>query len=93
MGKNLSSVEHGRYEIFMTAFKPKKRKEKLASIEGVDGSALPPCKTVLTQQIARANTAYSIWNNAFENNPFVFDPVKNRWLFQNDIYVPNWYDG
>lgn len=70
--------------IFVSAYKPKNGKEPLSSIEGIDGSCLPPCKTFLSQQKARVNCICAIWNNSCESNPPVFYPESNgRQLIDN----------
>ena len=57
------TVNEARLFAFLKVFKPTK-KDPLAGIKGIDGSNLPPCHSVLLQQIKRTNYICSIWNNA-----------------------------
>ena len=62
-GKKIVTVNQARLFSFMKAFKPT-QKNPLAGVKGIDGSYLPPCYSVLLQQILRTNYICSIWNNA-----------------------------
>ena len=62
-GKKIVTVNQDRLFSFMKAFKPT-QKNPLAGVKGIDGSNLPPCYSVLLQQILRTNYICSIWNNA-----------------------------
>lgn len=69
--KNVQFVNEARLLIFSKTIKPKSRKP-MSSIKGIDGSALPPCESVLVQHILRCNSICSVWNNATQLNPEVF---------------------
>lgn len=63
-----SSVNEARLFAFLKEFKPTK-KNPLSGIKGIDGSNMPPCHTVLLQQIKRSNYICSFWNKATEMEP------------------------
>ncbi|KAI9550660.1 hypothetical protein GHT06_005149 [Daphnia sinensis] len=54
---------------------------------------LPPCSSVLMQQIMRANCICSIWNHANEKKPSIFNPEKNGWILRDNKFTPNWFIG
>ncbi len=68
--KNVSFLNEVRLLTFSKTYKPKSR-NPMASIKGIDGSALPPCESVLVQQILRCNSICSVWNNDTQSNPQV----------------------
>ena len=63
-----SSVNEARLSAFLNEFKPSK-KNPLSGIKGIDGSNMPPCHSVLLQQINRTNYICSFWNKATELEP------------------------
>lgn len=72
--KNITSVNEVRFLMFSKFYKPTS-KNPMSSLKGLDGSALPPCLSVLYQQILRANVICSTWNNATVLNPKVVDSL------------------
>lgn len=52
--KEVTSVDECRFVAFMKINKPK-GKMPLAKVKEIDGSLMPPSKTVIFQQIKRAN--------------------------------------
>ena len=67
--KNKStSINEARRIIFERAYKPTKNKP-FGGLKGIDGSNLPPCQSVLLQQIRRANFICFSWNNATDLKP------------------------
>ncbi len=68
--KNLSSVNEARLQSCSKAYKPNAKKP-MSSVKGVDGSSLPPCFSVLHQQVKRTDVICSSWNNATEFKPNV----------------------
>ena len=90
--KNLESVNACRYQMFMKIYKPK-NKNPLSSVKGIDGSSLPPCKSVLMEQIKRTNSVCSIWRNAIEFNPKIIPPNGNGWNLIGGKYSPTWFEG
>ncbi|KAK4009830.1 hypothetical protein OUZ56_018975 [Daphnia magna] len=65
----------------------------MENVRGIDFSMLPPCSSILMQQIMRANCICSVWNNANERMPINFHPEKNGWILRDNKYTPNWYIG
>lgn len=63
-----STVNEARLIAFLKEFKPTK-KNPLSGIKGIDGSNMPPCHTVLLQQMKRTNFICSFWNKATELEP------------------------
>ncbi|KZS09574.1 Uncharacterized protein APZ42_026172 [Daphnia magna] len=76
----------------MKVYKPYGKKP-LVGVKGIDFALLPPCHSVLMQQIKRANLICSIWNNATKMNPRVFPPNENGWVLENSKYTLNWFEG
>ncbi len=52
--KRVKTVDECRFVSFMKVYKPKD-KMLMSKVKEIDGSLMPPCKTVLLQQIKRAN--------------------------------------
>ncbi|KAI9550803.1 hypothetical protein GHT06_005073 [Daphnia sinensis] len=77
----------------MKVYKPKKGKKPMENVKGIDFSLLPPCSSVLMQQIMRANCICSIWNHANEKKPSIFNPEKNGWILRDNKFTPNWFIG
>ncbi|KAI9559499.1 hypothetical protein GHT06_013493 [Daphnia sinensis] len=90
--KRLNSVDDARLEAFKKVYEPKKNKP-LESVKGLDFNNLPPCKTVLLQQMKRVNCICSVWNNATDLQPNIFPPEQNGWNFEGEKYSINWFDG
>ncbi|KAI9556019.1 hypothetical protein GHT06_018585 [Daphnia sinensis] len=65
----------------------------MAKVKGLDGSLMPPCKTVLLEQIKRANSICSIWNKATASNPIAFAPNNNGWSLVDNKYSICWFQG
>ncbi len=76
--KGVKSVDECRFFSCMKVYKPKD-KMLMSKVKGIDGSLMPSCKTVLLQQIKRANSICSIWNNATVRNTTAFAPHNNGW--------------
>lgn len=74
--KGAESVNESRFALFMKVYSPK-GKHPMASVKGIDGSLLPPCRSVLIEQIKRSNAICSFWNSATVLKPTVFPPEKN----------------
>lgn len=91
--KRVSSVNEARFLGFMKVYKPKKGKKPMENVKGIDFSLLPPCSSVLIQQIMRANSICSIWNKADEKMPIMFHPEKNGWILRENKFTPNWFIG
>jgi hypothetical protein len=71
---------------------PSKRKTSFGESKG-DGSLMPPCKTVLLQQIIRDNSICSIWNQASVQNPIVFPPHNHGWVIEDGKFSVYWFEG
>ena len=89
---NICSVYEARLELFLKIYKPK-GKRPLSGVKGVDGSNLPPCKSVLLQQIKRVNVVCSTWNQAHETNPSIISPDGNGWEILNGKYALTQFEG
>lgn len=89
---NLCSINEARLELFLKTYKPKGKKP-LSGVKGIDGSNLPPCKSVLLQQIKRANVICSSWNRADQTRPSTISPDGNGWHIQDEKYTPTWFEG
>lgn len=74
----------------MKVYKPKD-KMLMSKVKGIDGSLMPSCKTVLLQQIKRANSICSIWNNATVRNTTAFAPHNNGWSLVDEKYSICWF--
>ena len=51
----------------------------------IDGSSLPPCKSLLQQKINRANCICLALNSVFTLNPNVFSPQTSGWNIGKDV--------
>ena len=75
-----------RFLSFTKLYQPKE-KLPLAKVKGIDGSLMPPWKTVQKQQIKRANSICSIWNQASVQYPIVFPPNNHGWIMEDGIVL------
>ncbi len=91
-GSKSASVNATRFDLFMKKYK-QKGKKPMGSIKGIDGSNMPPCYSVLLQQIYRVNHISMSWNNATILELLVSLPQENGWKLINGQYKPNWFDG
>lgn len=71
-------VDDARLQIFSKVYQSG-WSNPMSKVKGLDGSSLPPCNTVLFQQILRANSICSGWNFATDPKPHIFPPDKNGW--------------
>ncbi|KZS02499.1 Uncharacterized protein APZ42_000441, partial [Daphnia magna] len=71
-------VDDARLQIFSKVYQSGSS-NPMSKVKGLDGSSLPPCNTVLFQQILRANSICSGWNFATDPKPHIFPPDKNGW--------------
>jgi hypothetical protein len=90
--KNISSVNEARLDSFLKTYQPKKD-NPMAKVRGVDGSALPPCRDVLRQQVLQTNFVCSIWNNANKGKLVQYPPEQNGWILEDGKYSLRWFDG
>lgn len=90
--KRLNSVDDARLEAFKKVHEPKKNKP-LESVKGLDFNNLPPCKSVLLEQMKRVNCICSVQNNATDLQPKIFPPEQNGWNIEDEKYSINWFDG
>lgn len=91
-GSKSASVNATRFELFMKKYKHKGKKP-MGIVKGIDGSNMPPCYSVLVQQIFRVNHICMTWNNATVLAPNISLPEQNGWMLINGQYKPNWFDG
>jgi hypothetical protein len=90
------TVNEARLELFTRVYQSTS-KRPMSKVKGIDGSSLPPCKSVLEQQINRANCICSAWNFAFSLNPKVFSPQTSGWNINKDEgkerFSLHWFEG
>ncbi|KAI9565073.1 hypothetical protein GHT06_008823 [Daphnia sinensis] len=91
------TVNEARLELFTKVYQST-TKRPMSKVKGIDGSSLPPCKSVLQQQINRANCICSAWNFAFTLSPNVLSPKTSGWNIEkdderNERYSVNWFEG
>ena len=94
----MAEVNDARYQIFCKKYDTPQKKKQNIQVKGIDGSNLPPCKSALSQQIARANCLSSVWNNAHSFKSVMFDPKKNGWEVKKHesdekYFTLNWFEG
>lgn len=90
-------VDDARLQIFSKVYQSGSS-NPMSKVKGLDGSSLPPCNTVLFQQILRANSICSGWNFATDPKPHIFPPDKNGWRKEKnnsgvESYNLHWFDG
>ena len=90
-----TSVDKARYGIFQKVYAPRSLDEPLASIKGVNPSALPLCASVLALQIQRANILPTQWKRSHMPSSCVGSPVGQGWLIDSDdnMYQTHLYEG
>ena len=66
--KKVTAVNDLRHIMFLRSFKPTGKKP-FSGLKGIDGSAMPPCRPVLYQQIQKAHFISFVWNNATKMSP------------------------
>jgi len=91
-GSKSVSVNATRFDIFMKKYKHKGKKP-MGSVKGIDGSNMPPCHSVLVQQIYRVNHICMSWSNATVLEPHLSLPQENGWNLINGQFKPNWFEG
>ncbi|KAK4013814.1 hypothetical protein OUZ56_026367 [Daphnia magna] len=80
-------------DMFLSIYQPKRGKNPMANVKGIDGSSLPPCHSVLLEQIKRTNAICSVWRNGTVFNPQVILPSGNGWQLVEEKYSPVWFQG
>lgn len=70
-------MNESRFALFMKVNSPK-GKHPMASVKGIDGSLLPPCRSVLIEKIKRSIAICSIWNSAIVLKPTIFPSRKKK---------------
>lgn len=89
----LCDVNEARFDIFMSHIKPTKKTGPLDNLKKMDGSMLPPCKSVLEFKIKRLNQVCAIWNSATLKTPSFYNPTNNGWILEDGKYAITWFEG
>jgi hypothetical protein len=87
------TVKECRMDMFLKIYQPKRGKNPMANVKGIDGSSLPPCQSVLLKQIKRTNAICSVWRNGTVFNPQVILLSANGWQLVEEKYSPVWFQG
>jgi len=92
---NMHNVDTGPYVIFQHRYAPRKQSDLLGKIKGVNPSSMPPCWSVLTKKIKRANYVVSPWKNAVRPDSASLCGQTNRhgWIPVDGKYTIDWFDG
>ena len=90
--KTIESVDALRFKKFNTAYKPKKKKAILA-VKNVNSISMPPCSTVLYQQILRDCLISASWIHAHQSSPPDMNPSDYGFELIDGKYYPKWNDG
>ena len=55
---------------------------------------MPPCHSVLTNKVKRANYIASVWKHANQAEPCAWDPLQHGWVLEpDDGFQINWFNG
>ena len=90
--KTIRSVNTIRYKKFNAAYKPQKKKAILA-VKDINSISMPPCSTVLYQQILRDCLISTMWINAHHSGPPNMNPQDYGFDLVDGKYYPKWNDG
>ena len=74
-------------------YAPKDTSEPMNKIKGINASMLPPCFRTLTQTIKRVQFVSSVAKGAHRPTPSTLKPAENGYLFRNDKFQINWFEG
>jgi hypothetical protein len=80
-------------DMFLKIYQPKRGKNPMTNVKGIDGSSLPPCHSVLLEQIKRKNAICSVWRNGTVFNPQVILTSGNGWQLVEEKHCPVWFQG
>ena len=90
--KKIDNVDALRLNKFYKAYKPKKKKTILA-VKDVNAICMPPCYSVLYQQIKCVCLISDCWLKAHLSDPPDMEPEDYGYELINGKYFPKWHDG
>ena len=90
--KKIDNVDALRLRKFYSAYKPKKKKRILA-VKDVNAISMPPCFSVLYQQIKRDCLISNCWLNAYQSDPPDLEPEDYGYELIEGKYFPKWHEG
>jgi len=88
--KSYESVDALRLDMFLQRFKPKRNAQTLSCVKCMDGSALPPCRSVLKMKFERMIYICNIWLNATLASPPNLLPEEYGFLLKENCYRIEW---
>lgn len=92
--KKSRDVHDARFQLFINCYKATDVNENFTrKVRNFDASSIPPCKRELFQQFLRAHYIFSIWKNAFQEDPTTLDPLEHGWIEQEGKFVFKWFEG
>ena len=89
---NVKSVDKLRLNKFFAAYKPKK-KTKILAVKDVNAMSMPPCFSVLYQQILRDCLISNSWLQAYRSDPPFMEPRNYGCDPYDGKYFPKWHEG
>ena len=88
----IKNVNAAHLALFKQSNEPGKSGNPLEKLNGIDSSLLPPCDTVLIEQIKCANFVSVVWKNASKAQPEQFSPQNSGWQSNTGSYEVSWFD-
>jgi len=79
-----SDVNKVRYDIFSSRYGAKTDSSSFAIAGGIDLSLLPPCRSSLALQAARANYVAYLWKNSHMAEMDIPSPIGHGWMEGSD---------
>lgn len=87
-----TDVNSLRTDIFRQKYQPKSE-EPLSSVDGIDLSLLPPCRSSLSMHVRRVNYQTLIWKAASMQYPDIPEPDGHGWKLTDSGHLDNnWTD-